>query len=282
MQTAAGRDSYRAAAAKLDALSTGGTGQRGSSGASEAELTGIADELLAVAGLLAGEPRLRRAFADPARSGEERAGLVRDLFAGKLGEPALDLLAELVGGRWSGATELLDGIERLGVAALLSAAERAGDLSEVEDELFRFGQVVDGSPELAASLADSTVPVDRRAGLVDDLLAGKARPATVALARFSLSGLGGRGFAASLSRLVELAAEKQDSQVAYVTAAAPLSDADEQRLATALGQMYGRAISVKVNVDPQIIGGLSVRVGSDLYDGTILRRLAQARTALSK
>jgi alkanesulfonate monooxygenase SsuD/methylene tetrahydromethanopterin reductase-like flavin-dependent oxidoreductase (luciferase family) len=48
------------------------------------------------------------------------------------------------------AAVLLDATERLVVAALLSSAERAGELAEVEDELFRFGQVVAGNTALAA------------------------------------------------------------------------------------------------------------------------------------
>ena len=41
-------------------------------------------------------------------------------------------------------------------------------------------------------------------------------------------------------------------------------------------------VSLKVDVDPAVIGGVSVRVGSDLYDGTILRRLNEARQAFAK
>jgi F-type H+-transporting ATPase subunit delta len=61
-----------------------------------------------------------------------------------------------------------------------------------------------------------------------------------------------------------------------------LSDDEERRLGDRLEQMYGRRVSVRVSVDPSIIGGLSVRVGSDLYDGTVLRRLTEARSALGK
>jgi F-type H+-transporting ATPase subunit delta len=46
--------------------------------------------------------------------------------------------------------------------------------------------------------------------------------------------------------------------------------------------MYDRPVSLKVDVDPAIIGGVSVRVGSDLYDGTILRRLNAAKQAFAK
>jgi F-type H+-transporting ATPase subunit delta len=117
---------------------------------------------------------------------------------------------------------------------------------------------------------------------VRDLLDGKVRAASLRLAELALEGFGGRGFEASLTRIVELAAHKRDREVAYVTVAKVLGDEDEQRLAAKLSELYGRQVSLKIDVDPEIIGGISVRVGSDLYDGTILRRLNEARQAFAK
>lgn len=269
---AASRESYASAAEQLDSLAAT---------AEPATLSVIADELLAVAGLLTGEPRLRRALSDPARTGADRAGLLRSLLAGKVGEGAQTLLTALVSGRWSAPSELLDAVERLGVETLLAQADRAGELGEVEDELFRFGQVVDGSPELAVTLGDSAAEVARRVGLVHSLLDGKARPVTARLAALAVTGFGGRGFAASLTRLVEAAAARRDRQIAYVTAALPLTDEEERRLGDRLAQLYGRSIDLKISVDPRILGGLSVQVGHDLYDGTVLRRLTDTRNALA-
>jgi F-type H+-transporting ATPase subunit delta len=270
---AVSRESYGALTDKLEAFAQGADADR---------LTQVADEVLAIADLLRREPRLRRALSDPARAGEERAELLRSLLAGKVSDDAIDLVGVLVAGRWSGPGELLTAVERAGVDTLLWGAERADQLGDVEDELFRFGQVVDGDTELAAALGDTSAEVTRRATLVEDLLDGKVRPATLRLAKLALAGFGGRGFSASLSRLVELAASKRDRSVAYVTTAVPLSDAEEERLAARLSQMYGRQVSPKIDVDPRIVGGMRVKVGSDLYDGTVARRLSEARTALTK
>ena len=269
---AASRESYTAAAERLLA------------NAAQSDPAGVvaaANEILQVAGMLQREPRLRRALADPARGGEERAGLLRGLLAGKIGDGTLEVLVVLVAGRWSSAADLLDGTERLGVEGLLAAADQAGDLGDVEDELFRFGQLVSGDNRLAATLGDVTAPAEQRASLLHDLLGGKVRPVTLRLAELALGGFGGRSFDAGLHRMVELAAARRDRQVAYVTAAQPLTEAEEQRLAGRLTAMYGREVSLKIEVDPEILGGLSVKVGSDLYDGTVLRRLNETRTALA-
>ncbi len=270
---AASRESYAAAGDRLTELATSATPE---------QLATDADEILAVARLLGREPRLRRALADPARSGQERSELLVGVLQGKIDDRALGLLGTLVAGRWSSSGDLLDATENLGVDALLASAEKAGDLGEVEDELFRFGQVVDGSPQLAATLADTSEDVDRRATLVRSLLDGKAKPVTVRLAELALAGYGGRGFAASLGRLVEAAAARRDRQVAYVTVAAPLSDAEEQRLGARLSELYGREVALKITVDPKILGGVAVQVGNDLYDGTVLRKLQQTRAALAR
>jgi F-type H+-transporting ATPase subunit delta len=194
----------------------------------------------------------------------------------------VDVVAVLVAGRWSRPVDLLDATERLGVDAVLSAAERSGNISDVEDELFRFSQIVSGNPELAVTLSDPGASTARRVKLVEDLLKGKSQPATLRLVEVALEGFGGRGFEFSLTRLVELTAAKRDREVAYVTVAKPLSDADEQRLADKLSELYGRQVSLKIDVDPTVIGGVSVRVGSDLYDGTILRRLNEAKQAFAR
>jgi F-type H+-transporting ATPase subunit delta len=250
--------------------------------ASAAQLATVADEILSVSRMLRAEPRLRRALTDPSRSGEERAALLRSLLSGKLAQVTVAVTGTLVAGRWSRPTELLDAAERLGVDAVLTTADKAGSLSEVEDELFRFGQIVSGNPELAVTLSDPGVPVARRAKLVEDLLKGKVQAATLRLVEVALGGFGGRGFEFSLNRLVELTAAKRDREVAYVTVAKPLDEAAEQRLSVKLSDIYGRQVSLKVDVDPRVIGGASVRVGSDLYDGTILRRLNQAKQAFAK
>ncbi|HEY2950706.1 MAG TPA: F0F1 ATP synthase subunit delta [Micromonosporaceae bacterium] len=273
MSDLASRESYAAAADRLEAYARG---------AEPTEVAAVADEIIAVGAVLERQPRLRRALSDPARSGEDRADLLRGLLEGKTSAPAVDLVAALVAGRWPSSTELLDAAERLGVEALLVSADHASELADVEDELFRFGQIVDGDTRLAATIGDPAEPSDRRAELVHALLDGKARPVTIRLAEVAVHGYGGRGFAASLTRLVEAAAKRRDRQVAYVTVATPLDEEEERRLGSTLSELYGQEVAIKLTVDPEVLGGVSVLIGSDLYDGTVLRRLTDTRNTLAK
>jgi F-type H+-transporting ATPase subunit delta len=273
MTSSVSREAYGEASEQLAANTAAATAP---------QLATVADEILSVAGLLRAQPRLRRALTDPSRPGSDRAGLLKSLLSGKLSEITVNAVAALVAGRFSRPAELLDATERLGVDALLASAERDGKLSDVEDELFRFSQIVSGDSTLAVTLSDAGAPVERRVKLVQDLLKGKSHVVTGRLVEVALTGFGGRGFEASLTRLVEATAAKRDREVAYVTVAKPLTDAEEQSLAAKLSGVYGREVSLKVDVQPAVLGGVSVRVGSDLYDGTVLRKLNAAKQAFAK
>lgn len=267
-----GRESIEAGRAVLEASA---------SGSSAEQLTECGDQLLEVTRFLVDQPRLRRALSDPARTADDREGLIRGLLAGRVGEAALDVVAALVRGRWGSPSELVDGTEQLAVKALLLAAGQDGTLANVEDELFRFGRLVDGDAELSSALGASGTDPKGRAALVERLLDGKAEPVTVKLAAASCHGLGGRSFHASLAHLVEAAAAARDEAVAYVTVARPLDESGERQLAAKLSLVYGRPVALKITVDPAIVGGIRVQVGSELWDGSVSRRLDEARQALA-
>jgi F-type H+-transporting ATPase subunit delta len=243
-------------------------------------LAGVADDVLAVAAMLEGQPGLRRALTDPSRPGEDRAGLLDSLLNNRVSDEARSMLRALVAGRWSSSIELLNAVERLGVETLLASADGAGELIDVEDELFRFGQFVDGNLDLAAALGSSTTPAEQRSHLVHLLIDGKARPVTVRLVEVALRGFGGRSFSSGLTRLVELAANRRERQIAYVTVARTMNEEQQNRLAEQLSSIYGRNVDLKISIAPDILGGLRVRVGDDLYDATVLRHLVEARAGL--
>ncbi|WP_100446675.1 F0F1 ATP synthase subunit delta [Glycomyces xiaoerkulensis] len=267
-----GRESIEAGRATLEAFAAG---------AGAEQLTECGEQLLEVTRFLVDQPRLRRALSDPAREADDREGLARRLLADQVGEAAADIAATLVRGRWGTPAELVDGCEQLAVASLLSAGSKQGALADIEDQLFRFGRLVDGDAELS-SVLDATGSDPRgRAVLVERLLDGKAEPVMIELAAAACYGIGGRSFHASLDHLVEAAAAARDEAVAYVTVAVPLDEPGERKLAAKLSLIYDRPVGVKATVDPEIVGGIRVQVGSDLWDGTVSRRLDEARQALA-
>lgn len=247
-----------------------------------AAVTAVADEILAFSGVMLRHPRLRRALAAQTRSATDRIDLLGSLLRDRVDDRTIELVGALIPGRWARPGELLDAVERLGVDALLTSGELAGELATVEDELFRFSRIVAGDPRLGATLNDVTVDTARRSTLVRDLLTGRALPLTIRLVEIALVGYGGRGFVGSMTRLVELVAERRERTIAYVTTAIPLTADQEVRLTVALTARYRRRISLKTDIDPAVMGGAMVRVGADLYDGTVRRRIAAARDSLTR
>jgi F-type H+-transporting ATPase subunit delta len=241
----------------------------------------LADELFAVANLLAVTAGLRRALTDPSRTGEAKAALVEHLLTGKVGGPALDLLAGLVRGRWGAPTDLTDSVETLAVSAVLAGAERTERLESVEDELFRFSRLVAGSTQLRDAFSTRTQGGERKEALVRRLLAGKAAPETVRLA--VQAGVHPRGLRTerALEAYVEAAAVRRRQLVAQVVAAVPLTTAQRERLGTSLRRTYGRPIRLNVDVDPEVVGGIRVQVGGELIDGTIVARLDDVKRRLA-
>jgi F-type H+-transporting ATPase subunit delta len=69
--------------------------------------------------------------------------------------------------------------------------------------------------------------------------------------------------------------------VARVISAVPLTDAQESRLTAVLSEQFGRRISVRTAVEPAVRGGLMIRIGDEVIDGTVSTRLAAARKAVT-
>ncbi|MDT4933615.1 MAG: F-type H+-transporting ATPase subunit delta, partial [Pseudonocardiales bacterium] len=249
--------------------------------ASAQTLTALAGDLYAVADLLVDQPRLRRAVGDPASAPDARAALIGRLLDGKVSAPAVAIAQAAVRERWSSAWDLTDALELAADDALFAAAEREGVIDEVEDELFRFERILSDQSELTTLLDEVTVESSRRVALLDRVVAGKVRPITQELLRHAVTSQRKRSVTFAIDDLLDEAAALRQRSVARVISAVVLADEQQTRLAAALSEIYGRAISIRTAVDPAVVGGLVIRVGDELIDGSIAARLASARAALA-
>lgn len=249
--------------------------------AADSDLTTLGDELFDVMALLDREKALRRALTDAARTGDDRAGLARGVFADQVGSATLDILVWAVRARWSAPRDLADAVELLAVEATVAAAEKAGRLDSVEDELFRIGRIVAGSPDLRVALADRSAPVDTRAALVEDLLGGKAADETRRLVRQAVVAPRGRSLDRTLQEYGRVAADRRSRLVAKVTATAPLTEEQRGRLGAALARIYGHEVQLNIEVDPAVVGGVRVEIGDEVIEGSVVSRLDDARRRLA-
>ena len=164
--------------------------------------------------------------------------------------------------------------------ALFQVAAAEGALDRVSDELFAVAKSLEQSYDLHVALTDINVPAERKQAVIDELLGDRVAPVTRNLVDFVVS----QGRAGDLSEMVDglahLAAEARDMVMAEVRCAVPVDEDLRQRLAEALSHATGRTIEVKVVVDPGVIGGVYAKVGDQVIDGTVRRKLAELKDRL--
>jgi F-type H+-transporting ATPase subunit delta len=149
-------------------------------------------------------------------------------------------------------------------------------LDDLEDELFRFGRVVASTPELRIALTNPFASAQSKRELLADLLADKVTPESLRLITEAAVSPLGRSLDVSLEEYARLAARRRERLVAEVHVAVPLSDPQRARLASALAAAYSHQVHLNVVVDPKVAGGMTIRIGDDLIDGSVASRLATA------
>ncbi|GGP46080.1 F0F1 ATP synthase subunit delta [Saccharothrix coeruleofusca] len=249
--------------------------------ASADALTALGEELFSVVDLLSAQPQLRRAFGDSSSDPAGRERLARTLLGGKVSDPTLTVLVSVVTAKWSSPRELVDGLESLARTALLVRAERDGRLDAVEDELFRLGRIIAGDTDLERVLTDPAGDTAGKLALLDSLISGKVEQVTRVLATQLVRTPRGLGVVPGLGRLAELAAKRRERSVAHVRSAVELSVEQQDRLVATLTRIYSRPIALHVEVDPSLAGGLLIKIGDEVIDGSVAGRLAALRRDLA-
>jgi ATP synthase F0 subunit b len=246
------------------------------------QLSSVADDLASVANLLARESVLTRHLADPADDPSPKLSLLETLLEGKVGDTALEVLKAAVSGRWSTDANLVDGVEYVARLALLVRAEREDVAGDVEEQLFRFGRILDAQPRLVTLLGDYSAPSEGRVKLLRDVLdsGSGVNATTVQLLSQTVELLRGERADEAVRDLAEIAVARRGEVVAHVSAAADLSDAQRARLTDVLTRIYGHPVSVQLHINSELLGGLSIAVGDEVIDGTLSEKLAAAETKL--
>lgn len=245
------------------------------------QATALGNELFGVAGLLAGQPAFRRALTDPSRSAEARAGLASAVLSGKVSGDCLALVSSAAAARWSAPGDLTDAIEQLAVQAVVVSADQEGRLEELEDELFRFGRMVASQPQLRIALTNPFVPAQAKRNLLNELLAAKVTPETLRLVTQASVNPLGRSLDVSLEEYTRLAARRRERLVAEVHVAVPLTQQQRDRLVSALASAYGHQVDLNMVLDPKVGGGMTIRIGDEIIDGSVASLLAEARRRMA-
>lgn len=246
-----------------------------------ADAATLSGELFQVVHLLDREHSLRRILADAWADDEAKTRLVGRLLETHVSPSTIVVVNDVVQAAWSAPRDLTDALERLAVFATVALAEADGKVQEVEDELFRFGRVIAAQPQLRAALTRPGVGAEALRSLIGDLLADRVHAATLQLVTQRVTSPRGRTLEQGLEAYAQLVAERARRSIAVVRTAAPLSENQRTRLQQLLSRRYGREVHLNIEVVPDIVGGMDVRVGDEVMDGTIAGRIAEARRRLA-
>ena len=166
--------------------------------------------------------------------------------------------------------------------ALLAFAEGAGNVDQLVDELGEVVEAIDGVAGLRSALESPRVGVDSKIGLLDKAFAGKVEKG---LLHF-LKVVGNKGRFDCLGAIASSARALRDEMAgrvqAVVTSASPMDSEAVGRITDQLSKTLGKDVSLQVLVDPEILGGIVVRVGDTVYDGSVVNQLSQVRARAVK
>ena len=236
----------------------------------------IGEELLAAGRVMGASTQLRTVLTDPSTSSDERSGIISRIF-GSLDETSRELLTVLAGHRWSEPSDLLAGVEEIGIRVLASSVD---DDTDIPAELYGFGRLVSSNAELELAVGSKLGEPSAKVSLVERLLTGSVSQQTVAIVSHLVQQPRGRRIGALVKHAAELVADQASLTIATITVAAPLDEAQLERLKAGLSGSYG-ALRIQQVIDPSVLGGVRIVVGDDVIDDTVATRLKDLRLQLA-
>jgi F-type H+-transporting ATPase subunit delta len=130
-------------------------------------------DLEELARLLVGQVRLRKALADPGLPPEPKRALLAELGGGRLDQVSVELLATVATRQRVRLRDFPRLLAALAAMAAFTGADKAGELDQVEGELFFLGTVVEQQSQVRSALTNPGLPVENKRALVADLLDGR-------------------------------------------------------------------------------------------------------------
>ena len=237
----------------------------------------LSTQLFFVAEVLNTNIAVRRALTDSTRDAKSKATFVSELFGSKIGQSALGIITEISAMRWSAPKDLVLVIEALAIEAEAAAANIAGELDRVEEEIFTASRAIAGSAQLRKALTSDAKLA--KATLVSEILKG-ASDSTVKLVSQLVNSWRGRSVESAFADYAYALAAHRNRVIALVKIASPISVVQQERLTAALNKQVGQPVRINIEIDPAVIGGVSVKFADELVDGTVSNRLARAARAV--
>jgi F-type H+-transporting ATPase subunit delta len=261
-----------------------GSATRGSLGEARAALAQVpeirletAEQLLQAGRVIGSSNQLRNLLGDPGLETSDKTEIVRRVFSGSLDSVALQLVTSIAGDRWSSDDDLLEAVEDLGMRA---AARSASPGTDIVGELFEFGKAVRSNASLELAVSSKLGTAAAKASLVTELLVNASQQTRLIVSHL-VQQPRGRRISELLRQAAAVVSDESGRLVATVTVARPIAGPQLERLREGLARAYGRNVAINQVIDESVIGGLRVRIGNDVIDGSVATKLNDLRLQLA-
>jgi F-type H+-transporting ATPase subunit delta len=247
---------------------------------SVADSAQFANDLFTILEVISSSVGLRRALTDNSRDSAAKSELISNLFGKNLGAAATSLFIQAVSLRWSSPSEIADAIENLAVEAESYVADKNNDLELVESQLFDFAQLLIENSQLRQILNSSAESDAGKQSLLESVVKGKYASSTLNLLTQVVKLRRGRNIDATLATYSHYVSNSRNRLVAHVKSAVALTESQKSSLIAALSKQLGKQVHVNIEIDPKVLGGISIRYADEVIDGTISNRLVEASRSL--
>lgn len=178
---------------------------------------------------------------------------------------------------------VLTQIARPYAQALFDLADGEKAIDAVENGLISISTLADESPDFERFLRSPVIGAERKATALNEIVA-KAKPHKIVGNFLSVVARNGRLFALPeiIQAYRELAADARGEVSAEVTSATPLSASQRKSLAETLKAKIGKTVTLIESIDSSLIGGLVVKVGSQMIDSSLKTKLSAMRVAMKE
>lgn len=166
--------------------------------------------------------------------------------------------------------------------ALFAVAQEKGAVDRIQSELRAASSALQGDPEVQAFFNHPNIGTDVKVRAMKDAVGGKVSDETLRAVELLIE----RGRIAVIDAVSAtydaLADEALGRAHAQVTAAQPLTPEQQAEIARQFSALTGKTVTVETVVDSSLLGGVRVRIGDTLYDGSLATKLNELERSFNK
>lgn len=235
-----------------------------------------AASLLVAAQALRNVPQLASTLSDELIGATDKTALVSRIFGAGLEKAAVTFLSSLATKAWSTASEFAESVETLGVLAVSHGApdDTASDLLDAAD-------LIDSHWDLTKAIGDRLATEEARTALVARVFEKSVSSISLHLLQYVAATRAAGQIAPTLRTFAGHILAANSKQLAIIRSAIPLSEQAITQLLAPLSKSFDAELVAHTQIDPGLIGGAKVTVGSTVIDGSVQTRLRELKTALA-